>query len=195
MIEKLLRSFRDTFTLRGAPFLLCYATYSAVSVVLRHERHHRGRFMEHISFFWTCLSDMQRGCNFGMKKPLAILKEMVREYNISIKQSGIATMASDDDGGGDKYVQAGLDESFFEFPLPAHPSVGDATSEVMHIPNDDGFMLNHSGVGDSRMSVVGSDYYSYDTSMAGLMTYLDEQEQQIWQDTLYGLFTSSMQFG
>ncbi|KAL2864082.1 transcription factor domain-containing protein [Aspergillus lucknowensis] len=79
-IQKLVRAYRDSFTLRRAPFLLSYAVYSAVIVILRAERHDRGQFKATIEFFWTCLSELQRGCNFGLEKPLTVLREVVREF-------------------------------------------------------------------------------------------------------------------
>lgn len=54
------------------------------------------------------------GCNFGMKKPLAVLRDMVREYDISIKEGGASVT---DDGG--RFLQPSLDESFF-FPSTVH---------------------------------------------------------------------------
>lgn len=42
--------------------------------------------MDLTSFFWTSLSELQ--CNFSMKKPLAVLRDMVRKYDISIKEGG-----------------------------------------------------------------------------------------------------------
>ncbi|KAL9570281.1 hypothetical protein ACKAV7_005584 [Fusarium commune] len=101
------------FTLRRAPFLLSYAVYSAVIVILRQERHERGQFTEPISFFWTCLSELQVGCNFGLKKPLSVLQDMVREFQTSIKESGST--------GTEQPQPAGLDESFF-FPLAMAPA-------------------------------------------------------------------------
>lgn len=185
MIEKFLRRYRDAFTFRGAPFLVCYATYSAVVVVLRQERHSRGRFTGMISFFWTCLSELQRGCNFGMTKPLAVLKEMVRQYELSMRETG----CWGDEGGGS--LQSGLDESCFFFP----PLKGDETM-------DGGVtqMATAVGGGEGFVQDVGEggrvdDFMGGDLPSLGFTGYVDEQERTIWQDVLYGLFTTSLPFG
>ncbi|CAG9939935.1 unnamed protein product [Clonostachys rosea f. rosea IK726] len=187
LIENFLRALRDTFTLRGGPFLLCYATYSAVSIVLRAERHNRGRYLESISFFWTCLSEMQRGCNFGMTKPLAILKEMVREYNISIRQNGISMDARNSDSDI-ILTQEGLDQSFFELTPPPLMTLDDSSTMPLtagdYVSDLHDFQAAHSG-----------DDWLGDGSASNFATYLDEQEQQLWRDTLYGLFTSTLPFG
>lgn len=182
MIEKFVRSYRNTFTLRGAPFLLCYSIYSAVTVILRQERHHRGQFMDLISFFWTCLSELQRGCNFGMKKPLAVLKDMVREYDISIKEGG--TARADD---GEKFLQLSLDESFF-FPSTMH-QVGNVSGPDMECsPSGNNILQNSTGGLDQLDPLLG-------TSSSGSMWHLDDRERNIRQDTLYGLFTSPYAIG
>lgn len=176
MIQKLVRRYRESFTLRRAPFLLSYAVYSAVIVILRQERHERGQFMEPISFFWTCLSELQVGCNFGLKKPLGVLQEMVREFQTSIKE-GNAT-------GQEQLHAAGLDESFF-FPLAMTPS-----AQGMAQPTT-----------SSTGNYVPTDYISvidhFDPAFGnspGLLDFLNDQEKDISQDALYGLFAPSQPF-
>ncbi|KAI9752411.1 MAG: hypothetical protein M4579_005635 [Chaenotheca gracillima] len=74
----LVKAYKTAFTLKRAPFLLSYATYSAVLVILHQTREARSKFSESIPFFWSALLDLQRGCNAGLKKPLKILKELMR---------------------------------------------------------------------------------------------------------------------
>lgn len=31
-------------------------------------------------FFWTALIDLQRGCNFGLQKPMEILRDMMHQF-------------------------------------------------------------------------------------------------------------------
>lgn len=176
MIQKLVRRYRESFTLRRAPFLLSYAVYSAVIVILRQERHERGQFTEPISFFWACLSDLQVGCNFGLKKPLGVLQEMVREFQTSIKE-GNAT-------GQEQPHATGLDESFF-FPLamtPSAPGMGQptATTTGNYVPTDYIPVMDHfdPAFGNSP----------------GLLDFLNDQEKDISQDALYGLFAPSQPF-
>lgn len=78
-IWKLVDAYRRTFTLRRAPFLLSYAVYSAVIVILKREPHERAMLSDSISFFWMALSELQRGCNFGLKKSLSTLRDMIAE--------------------------------------------------------------------------------------------------------------------
>jgi hypothetical protein len=179
MIEKYLRSYRNAFTLRRAPFLLCYAAYSAVTVILRQERRHRGQFMALIPFFWTCLSELQRGCNFGMKKPLAVLRDMVREYDISLKES----VAEGEDGGS--ALQAGLDESiFFQLTIPAQQPP-DAGPGLECAAGSDGLLQ------DSNTALYQPDL-ALGTSASDLVWHIDDREKNMWHDTLYGLFTSPL---
>lgn len=189
MIEKFLRRYRDAFTFRGAPFLICYATYSAVVVVLRQERHARGRFTGMISFFWTCLSELQRGCNFGMTKPLAVLKEMVRQYELSMRETG----CWGEEGGGGS-LQGGLDESCFFFPPLRADQTMDGSGGMPQMATASG------GGGEGFVPDVGEggrmdDFMGGDLASLGFTGYVDEQERTIWQDVLYGLFTTSLPFG
>ncbi|KAI5459118.1 fungal-specific transcription factor domain-containing protein [Mariannaea sp. PMI_226] len=184
MIQKLVRRYRTSFTLRRAPFLLSYAVYSAVIAILRQERRERGQFTEPISFFWTCLSELQLGCNFGLKKPLSVLQDMVREFQVSIKEGSAA--------GQEQPHPAGLDESFF-FPLtmtpsaPPPPGLAPApaphpAAPYMHTVSPDYV----SGVIDHVDPVWGTS--------PGLLDFLNDQEKDISQDALYGLFAPSQPF-
>lgn len=177
MIQKLVRRYRESFTLRRAPFLLSYAVYSAVIVILRQERHERGQFTEPISFFWTCLSELQLGCNFGLKKPLSVLQDMVREFQTTLKESSSA-------GPEQGPPPAGLDESFF-FPLamtPSAPGLAPTTtaSTGTYVPSD---YIPHMDHFDP----------AFGTS-PGLLDFLNDQEKDISQDALYGLFAPSQPF-
>ncbi|KAH7001136.1 fungal-specific transcription factor domain-containing protein [Ilyonectria destructans] len=180
MIQKLVRRYRESFTLRRAPFLLSYAVYSAVIAILRQERRERGQFTEPISFFWTCLSELQVGCNFGLKKPLSVLQDMVREFQVSIKEGSAA--------GQEQPVPAGLDESFF-FPLAMTPSNGGMPHTATRPPAP--YMPTVSseyigGVMDHVDPVWGNS--------PGLLDFLNDQEKDISQDALYGLFAPSQPF-
>lgn len=181
MIGKYVRCYRETFTLRNAPFLLAYAAFSAVTIILRQERHQRGLYIELISFFWTCLSELQRGTNFGMTKPLAVLKDIVREYEISIKEVGAGS--SDDSDG--QMLQTGLDTSILS-TFATQPFDEQQTMYAQDAQG--GFAVDDIG-GPSW------DHDLFNNSASEMMGYVDNQESGIWQDTLYGLFTSSLPFG
>lgn len=176
MIQKLVRRYRDSFTLRRAPFLLSYAVYSAVIVILRQERHERGQFTEPISFFWHCLSELQLGCNFGLKKPLGVLQDMVREFQTSIKEGS---------AGQEQPHPPGLDESFF-FPLAMTPSAQVMTPSTTR--SNGNYIANEyiGGVMDHFEPAFGTS--------PGLLDFLNDQEKDISQDALYGLFAPSQPF-
>lgn len=173
-IQKLVRAYRTAFTLRRAPFLLSYAVYSAVIVILRQERHERGQFMEPISFFWTCLSELQRGCNFGLEKPLNILRDMVQEFQVSIKEGG----------GGNSVTNEvsqlpSLDETFFSLPIADSSGMLDASvySEQQHMTPE-----YYMGAGIDQSDL------NFGTSSPGFLLSLNQLESDISEDTLFGLF-------
>lgn len=166
-IESLARAYRETFTLRRAPFLLSYAIYSAVIVILRQERHNRGRFMEVISFFWTCLSELQHGCNFGLAKPLSILRDMVHEFQVSVQE------------GGHMLDQSTLlDETFF--PLYLSQQLETPASEEQTVVEGSWFQDYLRSVGHLEQPSVAPS--------PGYMAPFTPQDNDITQDTLYGLF-------
>ncbi|PKS13406.1 hypothetical protein jhhlp_000177 [Lomentospora prolificans] len=178
MIEKYVRAYRNAFSLRRAPFLLSYAVYSAVTAILHRERQGRGQFTEPISFFWTCLNELQRGCNFGLKKPLAILQDMVHELQFSANESTAADIER-------QLIQPSLDESLFFRP----PSIQEAPR-----------MSQTSG--SSGPTIVTPEYWNtldhlFDPTnepvTRDMMDFLNGQENDIYQDSLYGLFAPSPQ--
>jgi hypothetical protein len=175
VIEKHIRAYRKTFTLRRAPLLLSYAIYSAVAIILPQERHDRGHFTDLIAFFWTCLGELQHGCNVGLKKPLSVLRNMAREFQLSAKERGPMNSQNLD--------FSTLDESFFpQLPLATPSTNGDVYphSQYMHDVNtqqsfDQLGMMNDAG--DS-----------------GLMNFLNDQEWNLSQNTLYGLFAPTQSY-
>jgi hypothetical protein len=86
-IRKLVASYRDTFTLRRTPFLLSYAVYSAVVVILRQSKQECSeQYKEPIRYFLMALAELQRGCNFGLRKPVAIIRKMISELGGQFSQ-------------------------------------------------------------------------------------------------------------
>ena len=164
-IERLARAYRNAFTLRRAPFLLSYAIYSAVVIILHQERRDRGTYVETISFFWMCLCELQRGCNFGLTKPLAILRDMAHEFNLSIQES--RTLADRED------LQPMLLHDFYQFQTS-----GDLDNRVAVLQDPSAAFMD------------GQDHFGGSASSLP-MNFLDEQECSITQDSLYGLFAST----
>lgn len=172
-IERLIRAYRQTFTLRRAPFLLSYAIYSAVIVILRQERHDRGRFMEVISFFWTCLSELQHGCNFGLAKPLSILRDMVHEFQVSVQEGG---------HGLDQSTV--LDETFF--PLGLTQQLGTPAPEEPTLVGGSWFQ--------DYLSSMEYLEQPFTAHSPGYIAPLTPRDNDITQDTLYGLFAPPQKF-
>lgn len=177
MIERHIRAYRNAFTLRRAPFLLSYAIYSAVAIILPQERHDRGHFTNIIAFFWTCLGELQHGCNFGLKKPLSILRDMVQEFQLSVKERGPVRAQQPD--------LSSLDESFFpRLPLapPPPPIDSDVYSAAQYLQGmNSQYMVDPLDTGT-------------DMATPGLLDFLNDQEWDISQNTLYGLFAPGPSF-
>lgn len=75
-IWRLVASYRAAFTLRRAAYLLAYAIYSAIVVLLRHSKQDDEQRRQAISFFWTALSE-QRQWFSGLQKPINLLRDLV----------------------------------------------------------------------------------------------------------------------
>ena len=161
-IEKYLRIYRDAFSLRRAPYLLSYAAYSAATVILHQEQQNRGQFTEKIAFFWTCLNELHCGSNLGLKKPLKIIQDVVRELQINIDQGGVMLSG--------EQLQPSLDESLFILP--------DDLTESMPMAD-----ASLSTAGD--WNVLDHSDPIYGMSPLG---FLNGPEKNISHDALYGLF-------
>jgi hypothetical protein len=122
-----------------------------------------------IEFFWNCLSELQRGCNFGLEKPLMVLREMVKEFRA---------------GPGANCEGAGLGLDFESaFALPIDPSL------------DSSGMGNYNTMQLHAPQPASPDYLlGLDTNMAlgtgspGFCISLSQLESDISHDALYGLF-------
>ncbi|KAJ9608098.1 hypothetical protein H2200_007086 [Cladophialophora chaetospira] len=169
-IEKYLRMYRNAFSLRRAPFLLSYAAYSAVTVILHQEQQNRGQYADKICFFWTCLNELHRGSNLGLKKPLKIIQDVVRELQINIDQGALTF------SGGQ--LQPSLDES--SFSLPSDLSGAGLIS-----------VTNPSISADSEWDILDNSDPIYGMSPMG---FLNGQEKNISHDALYGLFAPAHSF-
>lgn len=179
-IERYIRAYRETFSLRRAPFILCYAVYSAVAIILPQERHDRGNFTSIIGFFWTCLGELQHGCNLGLKKPLSVLRDMAREFELSSKElsGSAATAPANSQQEQVPRLELGLlDGNIFpQLPLTTQ------NLDQQNFPNA------HYLAGFDMQTGPGQ--FGADTAfeMLGSSDFLNDQEWGISQNTLYGLF-------
>lgn len=183
MIQKYVRMYRNAFTLRRAPFLLSYAVYSSVTVILHQEQQNRGQFTDTISFFWSCLHELQRGCNFGLKKPLSILRDMAHELRVRIEEGSFTCP--------EQQLQPTLDQSLFSnaFSIDsgrdARPSSG-LTPQTPGSSGGNGFFV-------PDYPIDGLDVTYAPMPTKGL-DFLNDQEKNISHDALYGLFAPTQHF-
>ena len=130
--------------------------------------------MESISFFWTCLSELQRGCNFGLEKPLNILRDMVHEFQVSIREGRMASPLSNEAS-----QLPTLDETFFSLPIAEVPGMLNSTmySDQQHMTPD-----YYMGAGIDQPDL------GFENSSPGFLFSLNQLETDISEDTLFGLF-------
>ncbi|KAF5501228.1 Nitrogen assimilation transcription factor nit-4 [Colletotrichum siamense] len=76
-IWKLVEVYKHTFTLRRAQYGISYASYCAVVVILQQTGQDSEEHINCIRFFWLALLEYQRGCNYGLKRPLKLLKSLM----------------------------------------------------------------------------------------------------------------------
>ncbi|KAH8702274.1 fungal-specific transcription factor domain-containing protein [Talaromyces proteolyticus] len=173
-IWSLVRAYRSTFTLRRAPYLLCYAIYSAVLLILRQTPQSRERFSGCVSFFWSALLDLQQGCNAGLKKPLNILKTLVRRLGEENPQI-LAIL-------GERRAKHFPNSGESGTPLNANPSAARlAESGITGCDPQQQTFLDDAEMLGSLYGDMGSleQWLSTDIDDGGLL-----------DDSMYGLFTS-----
>jgi hypothetical protein len=142
-------------------------------VILRQEQHEREQFIEPISFFWTCLSELQRGCNFGLQNPLNILRKRVHEFQFSIPE-GIM-------GGNDVSGVLSLDETGPPF-RSQQPADRSALSALL------------PGEETDYMGTLDQPDLTLSNSSPGFLVSLNQLESDISEDALFGLFAPSQTF-
>ncbi|KAI8260283.1 Nitrogen assimilation transcription factor nit-4 [Colletotrichum sp. SAR11_239] len=76
-IWKLVEVYKQTFTLRRAQYGISYASYCAVVVILQQTGQDSEEHINCIRFFWLALLEYQKGCNYGLKRPLNLLKSLM----------------------------------------------------------------------------------------------------------------------
>lgn len=169
-------AYKRTFTLRRVPYLLSYATYSAIVVILNQSQAQTRspKFVECIRFFWFALLDLQRGCNTGLGKPLKILQTLMQRLGQSIP----------DWDPRETLLKANPGHA----PMMQHPM--DVNGNVIGYDEDIGGMLPVYGSAD----VPGLDILLQQSMEIGSWTnenWMDTMmnDQGLMDDSLYGLFT------
>ena len=83
-IYSLAQAYRTAFTLGRAPYLFSYAVFSAATVIpLLHWEDHHSR-LSVIRFFLDALKEQQHGANFGLKKPIMIIRGMFERAGLDL---------------------------------------------------------------------------------------------------------------
>lgn len=100
-IYELAKAYRDAFTLRRAPYMLSYALFSAASVIPFKQTDQNQVLEAHydeysqkelVVFFWTALKELQKGANFGLRRPIMIIRSLFEragmDLNAILRNSG-----------------------------------------------------------------------------------------------------------
>ncbi|KAF7550710.1 hypothetical protein G7046_g7932 [Stylonectria norvegica] len=87
-IYRLAVVYRDTYTLRRAPYLFSYALFCAATVVPNHDGPELASLSrkEITVFFWNALIELQKGSNLGLKRPLKIIREFMERAGVDVQQ-------------------------------------------------------------------------------------------------------------
>lgn len=85
-IYHLAKAYRDTFTLRRAPYLFSYSVFSAATVVPSHDIPGWSDVQKNnlILFFWNALLELQKGSNYGLRRPIKIIRDFLERAGIDI---------------------------------------------------------------------------------------------------------------
>lgn len=135
--------------------------------MLRQGKSDREKFNEPIAFFWTALSELQRGCNFGLRKPVLIVRDMMNELGESMPQ------------------------------MQDHPEMETTFARLMELRATNSFApapSQPSGVGlDMGPNLTPGTNEYFDQSQVEFLEFLDE-ERTIADDTLWGLFAEHQSY-
>ncbi|KIX03855.1 uncharacterized protein Z518_07408 [Rhinocladiella mackenziei CBS 650.93] len=81
----LAKAYEEAFSLGHAPYLFSYALFSAATVVTRHESDR-----EMMTYLWKALTRIQRGANFGLLKPLRIIRDLMERVGVDVRTMSTA---------------------------------------------------------------------------------------------------------
>ncbi|KAJ9612131.1 hypothetical protein H2200_003728 [Cladophialophora chaetospira] len=168
-ISKLIKAYKATFSLRRAPYLLSYAAYSAAVVLLHKGNPERTHLRDEITFFWTALCELQRGCNFGLHKPLSVLRQMMRELGENVP-------LETEDSGYMHFARA------LELWTTAEASQMLSNGNTEHASR---FAGNYSATRPDHIDFGASSPFG---NRQSFMDVWDEDARNVYNDTLFGLF-------
>ncbi|EXJ71858.1 uncharacterized protein A1O5_04359 [Cladophialophora psammophila CBS 110553] len=132
-IWALVKTFKNTFTLQRAPYILCYAAYHAV-LVLIHSRETRVNFPDCVPYLWSALVDLKHGSHAGLTRPLQMLKSKLTEDVVVPSES---YPAENGNGRGAGAFCAGDIDMVGDPSAGAGPGAGIGTGAGIGIANAD----------------------------------------------------------
>lgn len=88
-IYELAKSYRQAYTLRRATYMFSYALFSAASIVAfkssETERTDSMLQKEVAGFLWAALKELQNGANFGLSKPMMIIRSLFEHAGLNLE--------------------------------------------------------------------------------------------------------------
>ena len=176
-IWRLVGIYKQAHTLHRAPYLISYATYFAIVVLLNQTKSDASQYVNCIRFFWSALLDLQRGYNSGLGRPLKILHALMKRLGQSVPNRDL----------GAAHPEHFQDESVFHSEAFSHEASNRGTAQ----------RLDYSGI-DIHADIPGIDAMfqqnlsneSWDNSWVDTML----NGQGLMDDSLFGLFTSGQPF-
>ena len=166
-ICRLAKAYEEAFGLHHAPYLFSYALFSAATVITRHESD-----SELMMYLFLALTRIQNGANFGLLKPLMIIRDLMERVGVDTRTITAATQS----------LNQQLRKEGEEDSTPGLPQGNDAL-----LLNDPLVNKSMSGLDLTWLEDLGYLQTSDDDAMQWLMNPAYVEDSQV----LYGLFEPS----
>lgn len=107
-IYELAKLYRNTFTLRRATYMFSYCLFCAASVIPFGPSAFIDLSQRHIiGWFWIALKELQNGANFGVRKPIVIIRSLIEHAGLDLGTILAQTGSlSQDAGVRDDHIRA-----------------------------------------------------------------------------------------
>lgn len=84
-IYELAKAYRDNFTLRRATYMFSYCLICAASVIPFAASDSDDPSQRHMTgWFWIALKELQNGANFGMRRPIMIIRSLIEHAGLDL---------------------------------------------------------------------------------------------------------------
>jgi hypothetical protein len=174
-IYELAKVYREAFSLRRAPYMFPYALFCAASIILFKSINGREAVglpeRDIIGFFWMALKELQNGANFGLERPIMIIRSLIEHQGIDLS-SILGHGTSDHEGSNKGYISCSQ-RSTLDVSLSGTPgdcSAGNLDQNMLLLDNSD----------------FGTTYQLQSETMNGFASpiYMNHEDDSL----LYGLF-------